>query len=234
MYEKKKRWTRQIRSGKGTGPDVLNEHSVKTDTMSDQTIDSILAAATTLFAERGASGVSLQEIATRANVAAGTIIYHFKSKDNLLFILSREILSNLYRDSKESMLRADSPIQALYNFIDTFFALADTNRDSLIFMARFDPFTQLDLKHFPNAELHILKKQYIGLVSEQVSQGMKMNVFNPVDPEKFSLLAWSALRGICHLYSHEPDPCDLSSEVRDWVTYRLMGALTGSLSGAVA
>jgi AcrR family transcriptional regulator len=198
--------------------------------MSDHTIDSILAAATALFAKRGASGVTVQEIATRAKIASGTIIYHFKSKDNLLFILARDILSSLYRDSKESMLRADHPLQAMHNFIDTFFEVAKTDRNRLLFLARFDPFTQLDLKEFPNADLLLLKNQYIGLISECVGQGMKMNVFNPVDPEKFSLLAWSALRGICHLYSHDADPGDLCPELKNWVTYRL----TGSLSGAVS
>lgn len=198
--------------------------------MSERTIDSIMAAAMDLFAERGASGVSVQDIASAAKVAAGTIIYHFKSKDNLLFILAREVFSALYRDSKESMLQADAPLQTLHKLIETFFARAEQNRNSLLFLARFDPFTQLDLDAFPNAELTVLKSRYIGLISECVDRGVRLGAFNTVDPEKFSLLAWSALLGICHHYSHDPNPRDLCPEFKDWVSYRL----TGSLRGPVA
>ena len=51
--------------------------------MPKSAVDSILDSATTLFAEHGVGGVSLAEIAKRAKISSGLIIYHFKSKDNL-------------------------------------------------------------------------------------------------------------------------------------------------------
>lgn len=44
----------------------------------------ILEAATDLFAEKGYAGTSTSEIATKAEVAEGTIFKHFKSKKGLL------------------------------------------------------------------------------------------------------------------------------------------------------
>ena len=45
--------------------------------------DAILDAATELFAEKGFSGVSVQEIAVRAGTHKTTVLYHFATKDAL-------------------------------------------------------------------------------------------------------------------------------------------------------
>lgn len=47
----------------------------------------ILEAATDLFAEKGYAGTSTSEIATKAEVAEGTIFKHFKSKKGLLLAI---------------------------------------------------------------------------------------------------------------------------------------------------
>jgi AcrR family transcriptional regulator len=49
-----------------------------------ETRAAILAAAARLFAERGFSDVSLREIAAAAGMQAGSVYYHFSSKDALL------------------------------------------------------------------------------------------------------------------------------------------------------
>jgi len=191
------------------------------------TVKSILDAATALFAMRGAEGVSVLDIARRGNVSSGTVIYHFKSKDNLLFIVSREILSRLYRESREAMAAAATPLQGVHAFIDAFFSLAQDCSDAVMFLGRFDPFTRLDLDSFPMAELVVLKKQYIGLVEECVSAGSARGLVNPVDPRLFALTIWAALQGVCRLYSQNSPMDGLALELKSIAAFRLTGSLCG-------
>jgi TetR/AcrR family fatty acid metabolism transcriptional regulator len=193
--------------------------------VAEQTVETILEAATALFAKRGAEGITVLEIAKRASVSAGTVIYHFKSKDNLLFIISREIFSRLHRQSQQAMLLAGSPLAALHAFIDTFFAQAEASPDSIAFLARFDPFTRLDLDSFPNADLMVLKDRYVGLVAEYVSCGIAGERFNPVDPAAFAILTWAALQGFCRVASQMPSFGELALEFKRMLTFRLTGTL---------
>ncbi|WP_243361918.1 TetR/AcrR family transcriptional regulator [Fundidesulfovibrio terrae] len=197
--------------------------------MAEQTIETIIDAATALFAQRGAEGITVLEIAKRASVSAGTVIYHFKSKDNLLFIISREIFSRLLRQSQQAMRQSGTPLAALHAFLDAFFALAEKSRDSIVFLARFDPFTRLDLETFPNADLLVLRDQYIGLVVDCVAEGVAGKCFNPVDPAAFGMLTWAALQGICRIYSQASSLRELSRELKSMVAFRLTGTLADEM-----
>lgn len=195
--------------------------------MAEQTVETILEAATALFARRGAEGITVLDIAKRANVSAGTVIYHFKSKDNLLFIVSREIFVKLHRDAQQAMSQTSTPLESVHAFIDAFFSLAEQNRDSVVFLARFDPFTRLDLGSFPNADLLVLKNQYLGLLENSVQAGVADGSFNPVDPGVFRMLTWATLQGICHKYCQVSPLRDLSQEFKHMITFRLTGSLGG-------
>lgn len=196
--------------------------------MSKDAVESILDAATSLFAERGVSEVSLLEVARRAGVSSGLIIYHFKSKDNLLFIVSRMILSRIHRGALEAMHPDKAPLDAVHAFIDCLFAFAEERRDSAVFLARYDPFLRLDLSSFPAAELLVIKGQIIGLVLESVRRGVAEARFNPVPEAALGFLVWAVLLGVCHAYNQNTDVAELSNELKELLTYRLTGTLRGA------
>jgi len=59
--------------------------------LSSNTRDKIIEAAVQVFAEKGYSGASIEEIAERAGVSKGLVFWYFKSKKNLV----REIALNV-------------------------------------------------------------------------------------------------------------------------------------------
>ncbi|WP_243438897.1 TetR/AcrR family transcriptional regulator [Fundidesulfovibrio soli] len=193
--------------------------------MAKDAVESILTAATSLFAERGVGGVSLLEVAKSAKVSSGLIIYHFKSKDNLLFIVSRMILSRLHRCALEAMPPEADPLEAIHAFIDSLFAFAAENRDSAVFLAKCNPFMRLDLTRFPETELVVLKNQIVGLVLSRVRQGVEAGIFNSVSEEALEFIIWSMLQGVCRSFSQSLDKGLLARELKELFTYRLMGSL---------
>src|SRR5688500_11779761 len=52
---------------------------------SERSQDALIHAATSLFAERGYRGTSVQAIGERAGVSRGSIFWHFGSKEGLLW-----------------------------------------------------------------------------------------------------------------------------------------------------
>ncbi|GAB2529668.1 TetR/AcrR family transcriptional regulator [Paramicrobacterium agarici] len=67
-----------------------------------ETARSILTAATDLFAERGFAGVSLDDVATAADVTRGAVYHHYASKAGLF----RSVAARLQADVAESVVSA--------------------------------------------------------------------------------------------------------------------------------
>ncbi|MFZ5426709.1 MAG: TetR/AcrR family transcriptional regulator [Thermodesulfobacteriota bacterium] len=192
--------------------------------MSEIKVNSILASATRLFAEKGVAGVSVQEIADHAGVAAGTVIYHFKTKNNLLFILARDILYRLCNEAESAVADAASPAEALDRLVESFFNFARDNRDRLVFLTKLAPFSTLDLALFPNADLALLKDKYIRIIEAPLRKAVQDNPGLNIAPDKTALAIWATFKGIAGLYCEDESLPDLSGEVKAMVAGRLYAA----------
>lgn len=85
-----------------------------------QTSDAILQAAGSLFAERGYDCTPLVDIADRAGVAAGTIIYHFKRKECLLAELTLRHLRGMYACCQEQAARGGTGLESVLLYVNGF------------------------------------------------------------------------------------------------------------------
>src|SRR3954451_1398118 len=74
----------------------------------DRSRKAILAAAETLFAERGVEAVSLQQIGDAAGLSRGTPGYFFGSKQDLYVA----VLERVFADREEATTRAFEPVRA--------------------------------------------------------------------------------------------------------------------------
>lgn len=70
----------------------------KTNTLGDETIKDLICAAKCVLARDGASGFTLDRIAKQAQVTKGTLLYHFRNKDNLLSLLTDDYIEHLQRN----------------------------------------------------------------------------------------------------------------------------------------
>lgn len=76
------------------------------------TRDRLLATALTVFAERGADGGSMREIAKRAGVNVATAYHHFGSKRDMLLAIFRELGFVDVGSDQVLEFPADAPAQA--------------------------------------------------------------------------------------------------------------------------
>ena len=64
----------------------------------DQRVSDILAAAKEVIATKGYEGVTMAEIAERANIVEGTVYRYFKNKDDLLLRVAEEWFTQSFAD----------------------------------------------------------------------------------------------------------------------------------------
>lgn len=153
----------------------------------------IFQAAIDVFSEKGFDKATMDDIAARANVAKGTIYYHFKSKEELFLFLVEEGVE-LLRDGVESKLMPElSPTEKLELIV----------REQINFFGQYRDFCVILLRETWGGEERQLEfrkmiRSYMYLIEQVIRQGIEAGEFHPVNAENagsgiFGMIAISAL-----------------------------------------
>jgi AcrR family transcriptional regulator len=167
-------------------------------------LTAILRAAGELIAKQGFEETSVQEIADLAGVAAGTVIYHFKTKHNLLFILTRQIQYRILNHARAAVSGALPPKDGLHALIDAYFEYAGENLADMLVIQKADPYFIMDMSKFPNMDYTIIIKQYFDMYCDAVRRGIADGSFATVVVEKYCSIIIALLYGLCRMscYGH--------------------------------
>lgn len=125
------------------------------------------------ISEKGSHRVSLQEIADRAGVSKGIILYHFTTKDRLMLKTMEWVLQRNAELIRDAIATETSPKRQVLVMIEVIFRDPDANRrfyltylDILDHAARMDEFSRL------NATFRsIVNSLYADVIRSGVSQG---------------------------------------------------------------
>ena len=133
------------------------------------------------ISEKGAHRVSLQEIADRADVSKGIILYHFGSKDRLLLQTMEWVLQRNAERIRKAIATETEPRRQVLVMLDVIFRDADANRrfyltylDLLDRAARVPEFSRL------NATFHSIVNS---LYADVIRNGVSAEVFEVEDVE---------------------------------------------------
>jgi TetR/AcrR family transcriptional regulator, fatty acid metabolism regulator protein len=88
----------------------------------------LVRAAYRLIGERGAHRVSLEEIAAAAGVSKSLVLYHFKSRENLLLATMEWVLIEVAARIRSAVAAAPAPASKVEAMVDVIFAGAEANR----------------------------------------------------------------------------------------------------------
>jgi TetR/AcrR family fatty acid metabolism transcriptional regulator len=182
----------------------------------------ILHAAGELIAEQGFEATSVLDIAQRAGVAAGTIIYHFKSKHNLLFVLTRQITYNILSQARSAVAQAAGPKDELARLVNAYFAYASANRADILVIQKADPSLILDMSRFPNRDYAVMAEQYRGLYGDVLRRGMDDGSFAAASVDELASIIISLLYGLGRLTCYGTDIMRYREEVLRLIEKRLL------------
>ncbi len=173
----------------------------------------ILEAALELFSSKGFHETTMEEVATAAGVAKGTVYLYFQSKEHLLLALKREFMQGL-TDAvtgivAEGIEQLEAGKELDYRDIidDIFQTIVDYHthrRDAVEVVVRQSPSPDLV------REAIELEREYLGLITSAFNAGMAYGIVHTEDPEMMARLVNAAIRdniASCLCYS-EPEDLD--------------------------
>lgn len=166
-----------------------------------------------VMARRGSHRLSLQDIAEEAGVSKGLLLYHFKSKDNLLLATMRWALQRTADRIRRGTADAPDARAALRSLVDAVFVGPQLNRDFHLFY--------LDLvEHAARVEayqeLHELLRTVInGLYAETIRQGVEEGVFDVDDVDHAARVMRAQIEGAFLQWMQEDDWTGTHARYRD-------------------
>jgi AcrR family transcriptional regulator len=169
------------------------------DPRARRTVEALLTAAEQLFARRSVDDVTLDEIATAAGVAVGSVYNHFGSKAGLHAAVVERAVDADRRFMDRAYARDGSPVERLYAAADAYLDFYAANPDYFRTLA------------FPNGSLSYpagreladrlatsVREQNARMVAE-LRQGVADGSFRAIDPEDVATVLWAAWNGIISL-----------------------------------
>ncbi|ANS31887.1 transcriptional regulator (plasmid) [Rhodococcus opacus] len=94
--------------------------TTRLDRDADATRARLLEAATTAFAEKGFKGTTTRDIASAAGMSPAALYVHHKSKEELLYLISRSGHDRILRLMQEANASSEAPTATLHRVIHDF------------------------------------------------------------------------------------------------------------------
>jgi AcrR family transcriptional regulator len=151
----------------------------------------ILAAALSMFADRGYHGTSIPDVIARAKVGASTLYRLYESKEalvNAVFVLAKERLEDALSGDLDREQRPHALFHALWGRLLTF-----ARREPLAFH-----FLELqDHTAYLDGQSRAVELRVLGPIFSAVSEFQAMGVFTrDVPPEAILAFVWGAFVGL--------------------------------------
>jgi AcrR family transcriptional regulator len=158
----------------------------------------IIVAAKRVFADKGFSKATMEDIAREAELSPGTLYLYFKNKDELYASLSLRILQylniRLEHVSDEKDLSSEHKVQAL--------------KSAMYDVYKFDPLVLLNLFHLQSSEtlknlssdlldeIKDLSRKSLGTMAKIVEEGISNGIFIDRHPLAIADIIWAMFSGI--------------------------------------
>ncbi len=156
--------------------------------LSPEKYTQIIEAAEKLIAEVGFGGLSMQKVANRAGIAAGTIYRYFTDKEHLLRQVRKHVAHRI-ADAIQHGLDADMSIKQKHRTIClNIWNLNESNTSVISNRAQYESLPTLGDK-----SIQSLEKQLFSQVHQILDQGKQQGFIKPLDNETLMHLSFSPI-----------------------------------------
>jgi AcrR family transcriptional regulator len=154
----------------------------------------IMAAARTLFEQRGPDAMTMEEVAAAAGVAKGTVYLYFQSKDDLIQALLAQVGENILRDLEASLVAPGTPPEKLIRLVSVL--LEYLNRERLLFpiYARELVQGEGESRDGFRRRFQEMEEQFVALVTRLFAEGIAAGQFIPANPRLLTFLIRGLIR----------------------------------------
>jgi len=166
----------------------------------------ILKAAERVFAAKGYHAATVEEIATEAEFAVGTLYNFFGSKEELYREVINGVIGQLYAEAQQRVLSRDDPEQAIAAAIEVDLEYLERHRGLARAVLDATPGGQFDLGQAMPAEATQLMDRYRKEIIGVFGRGVERGVFDALDPFYLALCLEGIIKAFMAYWSrHEPE-----------------------------
>lgn len=153
----------------------------------------ILRCFTEMVAERGYDEVSVRDVAEALGISKGTVLHHFRSKENLLEELNSEYMRRRLAEAREFLAGFEDPVDQLQLFV---YQLMLTQQDDRAATVAFSREIVRSASEPTMAAVRELRDEYSRMLKEVIARGVESGAFAAVDPsltalQVFGMCNWS-------------------------------------------
>jgi AcrR family transcriptional regulator len=144
--------------------------------------EQICRGAMKVFKTKGFHAASIREIASSARMSIGSLYDYIEKKDDILFLLHKDILDKIYQRLNESLRRFDDPADQLVSVLRDLFLLTCQMKDEMLFV--YTETKSLEKKYL----YEVLRKEaeFVSALESIIKRGIEKGVF---ECQKSALLA---------------------------------------------
>lgn len=158
--------------------------------------ESILSAAETVMTTHGIHGLSIDLIANETQLAKGTIYLYFKSKEEILSILSIKARKLLFKEFQKIQTKNVSNIDQVKELVHTNYAFYKKKPMYYDLMSLYEVNNTLT----ETEEMHESGQDISNLIIDIVVKAQKDGTLNPdINPLHFSFCLWGMTVGVFQL-----------------------------------
>jgi AcrR family transcriptional regulator len=183
----------------------------------------LLDAATAAFAEKGFHGTTTRDIAAAAGMSPAALYVHHKSKEELLYIISRTGHEGALKTVREAIASSGEPTAALHKLIGDF--AADHARGNTA--ARVVNYELASLTPEHSAEIRDIRHRIEQEMRALIERGVVTGAFDTPDPRMATIAVLSLSIDIARWYrdGNTWSPEDIADRYAD-IALRIVGAKT--------
>lgn len=203
----------------------MSEDSTRTEgtparRQTTETGQAFVAAATTLFAEKGFNGTSIGDLANELGLTTASLYYHVSGKQELLLRVLEDGMSNFLNRLEEIVQLDVEPREKIRLAVENHLHFVLTNKQEVAVFLRERRFLQSPFRESYDARV----SRYDNLVTDMIREGMAAGTVPPGDPTLLRLAILGMINWIVEWY----DPSgrltvdDVRTEMTDLIMERIL------------
>jgi AcrR family transcriptional regulator len=174
---------------------MISTVKTKRDVVTEFRTSGILEAARRVFATKGFSNATVDDIASAAGVAKGTVYLYYESKRDIYFAALKFGIEQMYAALDEELKRVSTPEDKLRTLIAVKLAYCDDNRD--FFKIYYSELGNLCIHPGTiDSEFKALYLQQAKVLESILKEGARKKVIRPVRTEQAAFAISDIIRGV--------------------------------------
>ena len=187
----------------------------------DKKRSEIAQKAIEVLAKRGFQATTIQDIADAAGLGKGTIYHYFKTKEEILLVVSEQIFHETERSFGAALLRIDEPMEKLAALIEE--ALHVTDDIEYLFIV----YTELWLMNVRDGHygdfigvMKTLHNDLKDLVAKMIEEGKKQGFWNEdTDADALANYLISSFDGVVAHYMMDKENFDMKRVTKEFIRF---------------